>query len=108
MLGLFPDAPFMSSVKYVFWSSNPLGDALDDVLQRLVDVGVLEFRDDDDEGRQYRWKLEDEGHSLAEGRGREFGRPSRIAPQSAAGHGKRRDPQPPHARRRLGRMEVAK
>jgi hypothetical protein len=70
VLGLFPDAPFMSAVKYVFWSSNPLGDALDDVLQRLVDVGVLEFRDDDDEGRQYRWKLEDEGHSLAEGRGR--------------------------------------
>jgi hypothetical protein len=68
VLGLFPDEPFMRSVKYVFWMSNPLGDALSDILKRLVEVGVLEFRDEPD--RQYRWKVADDGHSLAEGPGR--------------------------------------
>lgn len=68
VLGPFPDEPFMRSVKYVFWTSNPLGDALTDVLTRLVEVGVLEFRDEPD--RQYRWKVEDGGHGLAEGPGR--------------------------------------
>jgi hypothetical protein len=70
VLGLFPEEPFMRSVKYVFWGSNPLGDALYDVLKRLVEVGVLEFRDDPEQDQQYRWKVEDDGHSLAEGRGR--------------------------------------
>ena len=43
-----------TSVKYVFWSRNPLGDMLYDHLDKLVRVGIVELRvtEDDD---LYRW-----------------------------------------------------
>ena len=38
--------------KHVFWSANPIGEALHYILQELIKVGVLEH--DDEEGK-YRW-----------------------------------------------------
>jgi hypothetical protein len=32
--------------KYVYWSVNPLGDLISDTLFRMVDLGILERRDD--------------------------------------------------------------
>lgn len=40
--------------KGVFWSANPLGDALVKVLNELVGAGLLEHRSEPDS--QYRWK----------------------------------------------------
>ncbi|MEU4474074.1 hypothetical protein [Micromonospora sp. NPDC023888] len=52
-LGLFTDRTFMQ-VKWVFWSDNPVGAALVDMLHALVKAGVLEHRDEPD--HQFRWK----------------------------------------------------
>ncbi|WP_262282227.1 hypothetical protein [Micromonospora sp. MA102] len=52
-LGLFSGRSFMQ-VKWVFWSNNPLGQALWDMLQALVKAGVLEYRDEPD--HQFRWR----------------------------------------------------
>ena len=52
-LGLFSDRSFMQ-VKWVFWSNNPLGQALWDMLHALVKAGVLEYRDEPD--HQFRWR----------------------------------------------------
>lgn len=38
--------------KGIFWSANPLGDALDQMLRQMVKAGVLEF---DVQGLRYRW-----------------------------------------------------
>ena len=46
------DVPTMASAKHVFWSANPVGDTLYEILQHLVRIGVLEH--DEDESR-YRW-----------------------------------------------------
>ncbi|MGL5807956.1 MAG: hypothetical protein ACRC2R_07890 [Xenococcaceae cyanobacterium] len=32
--------------KYVYWSINPIGDLISDTLFRMVDLGILERRDD--------------------------------------------------------------
>ena len=53
-LGLLdPEVPY-SDTKYLFWSANPLGDALIRTLDDLVRLGVLEEREDDG-GTVYRW-----------------------------------------------------
>ncbi|HEX4139654.1 MAG TPA: hypothetical protein VHY09_04855 [Candidatus Methylacidiphilales bacterium] len=43
-----------TGVKYVFWSRNPLGDMLYDHLDKLVRVGIVEYRESDDDCC-YRW-----------------------------------------------------
>ena len=40
--------------KAVFWSNNPVGEALGRFLQELVKADVLEYREEPDQ--QYRWK----------------------------------------------------
>jgi hypothetical protein len=52
-LGVFTEADSFQSVKGVFWSSSPLGTALDDTLRALVAGGILEDKPDDD--TIYRW-----------------------------------------------------
>ncbi|GIF78619.1 hypothetical protein Asi02nite_81370 [Asanoa siamensis] len=52
-VGLFADRTFFQ-VKWVFWSNNPLGQALCDMLHALVKAGVLDYRDEPD--NQFRWK----------------------------------------------------
>ncbi|WP_433133727.1 hypothetical protein ACQPWW_16640 [Micromonospora sp. CA-240977] len=52
-VGLFADRTFLQ-VKWVFWSDNPVGEALLDMLHTLVRAGVLEHRDEPD--HQFRWK----------------------------------------------------
>lgn len=50
-LGMFPpeDGQFVNfrRHKHLWWSTNPVGDALHDILKRLVTVGVLEFDEDE-------------------------------------------------------------
>lgn len=43
--------------KGIFWTANPLGDALGRMLQDLAKVGVLEYRTEPD--HEYRWKQGD-------------------------------------------------
>ncbi|MFE6195807.1 hypothetical protein [Streptomyces sp. NPDC057838] len=51
-LGLLtPDVPFSKS-KRIFWTDNPAGRALHATLLALVEAGLLESRDDDEE---FRW-----------------------------------------------------
>ncbi|WP_221328802.1 hypothetical protein [Actinoplanes sp. L3-i22] len=52
-LGLFPDATRMSQYKGIFWSVNPVGDALHNTLVALAEAGVLEQREEPD--LQFRW-----------------------------------------------------
>ena len=40
------------------------GDALHGILGQLVKVRVLEFRDDEERWRQYRWAVADSEHAL--------------------------------------------
>ena len=40
--------------KGTFWTANPLGDSLYQILQELVKMGLVEKRDEPDD--QYRWK----------------------------------------------------
>jgi len=54
-LGLFAGRPFLK-VKSVFWTDNPLGNALYDMLQALVRAGILEHRDAPDD--QFRWRAD--------------------------------------------------
>ena len=42
--------------KWIFWSNNPLGNTLCGILDKLVEVGVLEFRDEPDV--QFRWNAQ--------------------------------------------------
>lgn len=51
-LGLMPAKSSMSDAKWVYWSNNPLGLELVVLLDRLVDLGFLEKRDEPDS--QYR------------------------------------------------------
>jgi hypothetical protein len=54
-LGMFSPAATWGSEgldhKYLFWSANPIGDRLYEILARLVAMSVLEINDD----RQFRW-----------------------------------------------------
>jgi hypothetical protein len=53
-LGLMaPDVEFSTRAKHVFWAANPIGTVLSAMLNSLVDVGVLEKRDEP--SYQYRW-----------------------------------------------------
>lgn len=52
-LGLFPGATAMADVKSVFWSDNPLGNALYATLANLAAAGVIEHRQEPDD--QFRW-----------------------------------------------------
>ena len=52
-LGVFTGDEDWLSMKGTFWSANPLGDGLHDVLMALVRAGVLEHRDEPD--LQFRW-----------------------------------------------------
>ena len=52
-LGLMEADVDLGTAKHVFWSQNDVGIALNDILLRLVDVGILEYRDEPD--YQFRW-----------------------------------------------------
>jgi hypothetical protein len=52
-LGIMPSQQEMKEAKWVYWSENPLGTMLYGTLERLVELGVLEKRDEPD--LQYRW-----------------------------------------------------
>jgi hypothetical protein len=48
-----PKVRFSTDAKHLFWSANPVGHALHNMLGELVVAGVLENRDEPDD--QYRW-----------------------------------------------------
>lgn len=52
-LGLMSSAPAFGAAKHVFWSNHPIGELLFSMLDRLVEQGVLEKRDEPD--IQCRW-----------------------------------------------------
>jgi hypothetical protein len=52
-LGLMPDAAAFGAAKHVFWSNHPVGDLLYSMLDRMVEQGILEKRDEPD--IQCRW-----------------------------------------------------
>ncbi|MGW5002467.1 hypothetical protein ACWEP8_32960 [Streptomyces hydrogenans] len=52
-LGIFEESVTFTQVKSVFWTDNPLGNTLHEVLLQLVDAGVLERREEPDE--QFLW-----------------------------------------------------
>lgn len=52
-LGIFGESETFAQVKGVFWTDNPLGNALHEVLLQLAAAGVLEQREEPDE--QFRW-----------------------------------------------------
>lgn len=52
-LGIFPADMPMRDQKWVYWTNNPLGSRLHSMLNELVQLGILEKRDEPDE--QYRW-----------------------------------------------------
>lgn len=52
-LGIFAESESFADLKGVFWSNNPLGNALHEILLQLVAAGVVERRDEPDE--QFRW-----------------------------------------------------
>ncbi|NNN30990.1 hypothetical protein HLK59_11530 [Streptomyces sp. S3(2020)] len=52
-LGIFGESETFAQVKWVFWTDNPLGNALHEVLLQLVSARVLERREEPDE--QFRW-----------------------------------------------------
>jgi len=60
-LGIFNEAEhdFCTTVKWVFWSNNSLGNMLYDMLETMAKEGILEVNED----QQYRWnsswKIED-------------------------------------------------
>ena len=53
-LGLMPpdDNLFRTKAKHVFWTNNPVGDALYQMMRELAGVGILEY---DEEEMRYRW-----------------------------------------------------
>lgn len=52
-LGVFADGDTFAEVKWVFWTDNPLGNALHEVLLQLAAAGVLARREHPDE--QFSW-----------------------------------------------------
>ncbi|MFB6832795.1 hypothetical protein [Streptomyces hydrogenans] len=53
-LVIFDESVTFTQVKGVFWTDNPLGNALHEVLLQLVTAGVLERRAEP-EDEQFRW-----------------------------------------------------
>jgi hypothetical protein len=53
------DVSLQTKAKHVFWSDNPIGNTLTEILNQLVEVGILEKRDEPD--LQYRWNPEFKG-----------------------------------------------
>ncbi|MER6446118.1 hypothetical protein [Streptomyces venezuelae] len=51
-LGIFAEHDGFTSLKWVFWSDNPVGRALHETLLQLVAAGVLEQDEDED---RFRW-----------------------------------------------------
>lgn len=51
-LGIAPSDHDFCGKKWVFWSANPIGDRLHQMLLDLVELGVLE---NDDEECKFRW-----------------------------------------------------
>ena len=59
-LGLMgPNVEFATRAKHVFWAVNAIGTALSKMLDSLVEVGVLEERDEP--SHQYRWNTNFKG-----------------------------------------------
>ena len=53
VIGIFEkDTWFDNNQKWIFWSNNPLGNTLHEILGKLVSTGILE---ENDYG-QFRWK----------------------------------------------------
>jgi hypothetical protein len=52
-LGIMPSGLGMKEAKSVYWSDNPLGNMLYGTLERLLELGALERREEPD--LQYRW-----------------------------------------------------
>ena len=53
-LGIMPSGLGMNEAKWVYWSDNPLGNLLYGTLERLLELGALEKREEPD--LQYRWR----------------------------------------------------
>jgi hypothetical protein len=51
-IGLMKKGDFQVKAKHVFWSNNAIGNVLYDILDKLVEIGVLE---NDTEELRYRW-----------------------------------------------------
>ena len=58
-LGLMPEGIFPGRAKHVFWSNHEIGEMLFGMLDRLVEAGVLEERNEPD--MQYRWRSDFRG-----------------------------------------------
>lgn len=58
-LGLWgAEVPFQTDLKHVFWTSNPVGNALFQMLAAMIKAGILE---QDDEEERVRWRVEFRG-----------------------------------------------
>ena len=59
LLGLidFETSPYQTRSKWVFWTSNPFGNMAYDLLEKLVSLGVLERRENEEKSDEieYRW-----------------------------------------------------
>jgi hypothetical protein len=55
LLGIidFEKFPYSTKSKHVFWTVNPVGSLATDLLDRLVTIGILERRYEDE--IEYRW-----------------------------------------------------
>ncbi|MGW2401861.1 hypothetical protein ACWCYY_35430 [Kitasatospora sp. NPDC001664] len=51
-LGIFAEDQDFSSMKWAFWTANPVGDALHESLLQLTAAGILERDEDED---RFRW-----------------------------------------------------
>lgn len=57
-LGIMTEADdFCTTVKHVFWTNNSLGNSLSDILESLVDAGVLLQNDD----QEFKWNSDYRG-----------------------------------------------
>ncbi|MDG4856650.1 hypothetical protein P8605_00445 [Streptomyces sp. T-3] len=52
-LGIFDESVTFEQVKWVFWTENPLGNALHEILLQLVAAEVLQRREEPDE--MFQW-----------------------------------------------------
>lgn len=54
-LGLMDESvEFATDAKHVYWSANPVGEALHEALEAFAKAGFLEYRDEPD--IQFRWR----------------------------------------------------
>ena len=54
-LGLINENATFQDSKYLWWSDNPVGNATVDLLEEMVDAGMLDHRTEPDQ--QYRWAM---------------------------------------------------